>query len=139
MEDQEKSKEQLIDELQDLRARLADLESESPTDGDVEGEDKSRLPRFPIATPIIFVGGFSLIYAQGINLSEGGVCFEISELLPFELEFDVGDEIHKHAANLMWMNRLPTGRSRLGFEFQSSDSTSLLEAHRKLAPEPSDG
>ena len=139
MQDHEKSKEQLIDELQDLRARLADLEPAGPSEKEAQssGTEQSRYPRNDIEAPIVFIGGFNLIYAQGLNLSQGGVCFEISEHLPFEMEFDLGGEVHKHAANLIWMNRLPTGRSRLGLEFESANALALLEAYKESAAKPS--
>ena len=139
MQDHRKSKKQLIDELQALRARLADLEAEGPTEGDEGGAAvKSRHPRNAIETPIAFIGAFSLVYAEGINLSEGGVCFEISEPLLFEMEFDLGGEVHKHTADLIWMNRLATGRSRLGLQFESSDSLALLQAYKEKSAESSD-
>ena len=141
MQDHRKTKAQLIDELQNLRGRLADLESEGPGDESEQGGGPAlaRTPRNDIATPIVFIGGFSLLYAQGINLSEGGVCFEITEHLPFEMEFDLGGEVHNHGANLIWMNRLSTGRSRLGLQFKSSDSVALLNAYKESAEESSDG
>lgn len=140
MQDHRKTKKQLVDELQALRARVADLEAESSSDSDEQGGAavKSRHPRNAIETPIVFIGAFNLIYAEGVNLSEGGVCFEISEPLLFEMEFDIGGEVHKHTADLIWMKRLATGRSRLGLQFESSDSLSLLQAYKEKSAESSD-
>ena len=64
-------------------------------DQDVEGEgekekaarpETSRTQRRALRTQITFIGNFSLVQAQGIDLSEGGVCFEVAEDLPFEME-----------------------------------------------------
>ena len=53
--------------------------------------------------------------------------------------FSVGEASgDQHAANLMWMNRLSAGQSRLGFQFESSGSLALLEAYRESSAEASD-
>jgi hypothetical protein len=127
-EDSSKDREQLIVEIQKLRARLAIFEKEAKK-GD---ETPSRLQRNELQTEIQFIGDFGLLRARGVDLSEGGICFEVDEDIPFDMEFELDDATHQHRARLVWMKSLPNGRSRFGFEFTNAPPSDLLWLYREL-------
>jgi len=127
-EDSSKDKEQLIAEIRELRDRLAHFE------GEIKKGDESplRLQRNELQTEIQFIGDFGLLRARGVDLSAGGICFEVDEDIPFDMEFELDDATHQHRARLVWMKRLPNGRSRFGFEFTSTPPSDLLWLYREL-------
>ncbi len=130
MKDEDKTKQQLIAELQDLR-RQAET---GPNDGSSASSDEQgkRSTRRPTQTPIEFVANFELVHAQGVDLSENGICFETSEDLQFELEFEVDGETHQHTAHLAWMRKVDSGNSRWGFELVSAETSGLLSVRKLL-------
>ena len=134
MPDQQKTREQLIGELQDLRSRLAELEERI-----AEKEEKppapqpqhgSRSHRRELPTEIHVIGDFSLIQARGVNVSESGICFEVNYDIPFEMEFEQEGELHQHRAHLVWMRQLEDGRNQFGFQFVPSDTPPLFSLLR---------
>ena len=127
-EDSPKDREQLIAEVRELRARLATLEGEAKK----ENESPSRMQRNELQTQIQFIGDFGLLRARGVDLSEGGICFEVDEDIPFDMEFELADAPHQPRARLAWMKRLPNGRSRFGFEFTNAPPSDLLWLYREL-------
>lgn len=88
--------------------------------GSPEGSPAHRTPRLEISADIEFIGDFDIVRARGVNLSGGGICFEISECLPFEMRFEANGEKHTHRARLVWLKRLEDGACRFGFEFEPS-------------------
>ncbi|OQY58945.1 MAG: hypothetical protein B6245_09295 [Desulfobacteraceae bacterium 4572_88] len=121
MKDYQKTKAQLIEELEATRRQLTKLESElAKKEGLSENQDKtvaSRPIRKEIHAAIEFIADFDIIEAKGINLSEGGICFELDEDLPFEMQFTLDGTRHRHRAHLIWVKRLPNGGYRFGLEF----------------------
>ena len=121
MKDYQKTKAQLIDELETLRRRVTELESKTDVSA-TKAENNSkqwiaRSPRVELYVDIEFMGDFDIVQAKGINLSEGGICFEIAEALPFEIQFALEGKIRKHRAHLIWMKRMPEGGYRFGLKF----------------------
>ena len=114
--DQEKTKDQLINELESMRQRIADLESKGK-----EAKGPTRSPRTELHADIEFIGDFDIVQAKGINLSEGGICFELGEPLPFEIQFELGGNMRKHRAHLLWMKRRQEGRYRFGLKFVKAE------------------
>lgn len=133
MDDDEKTREQLINEVKALRRMVADqgVEGEAQKEK-AAGPGTSRTQRNAIRTPITFIGNFSLVQAQGIDLSEGGVCFEVAEDLPFEMEFEIDGEVHQHKGSLVWMKKLENRLSRWGFKFMPGDDLTLLNIYKKM-------
>ena len=129
MGDEKKTKAQLIAELVELRSRLTE-------DSVVEAEDADdRNGRKELEAEIKFIGDFGLIQAQGINLSEGGICFEVEGKIPFEMEFEIEGETHEHRANLVWMSQVEQGRCQLGFAFvppATTETSGLLWLYKEL-------
>ena len=83
-----------------------------------------RAERQPLQAQIEFIGDFDIVEAQGVNLSSGGICFEVSESLAFEMRFEAGDGQHRHRAHLAWMEALPDGGHRFGFKFVPDEEES---------------
>lgn len=132
MQDQKKTKAQLIEELQHLRTRLEDAdhgENGSATESDIRSDRKD------LQAEIKFIGNFGLIQAQGVNLSEGGICFEVGDSIPFEMEFQIEGKMHERRAHLVWMKQLEYGGSQLGFRFvpvASPETSGLLWLYKEL-------
>lgn len=133
--DDDKTREQLIEEVAALRKQVADLRDEVAALGVTKKAVEPQAPRTPrsaLLAPITFIGNFSLVQAQGIDLSEGGVCFEVAEDLPFEMEFEIDGEVHQHQGILVWMKKLESGGSRWGFKFVPAEDLTLLNIYKKM-------
>jgi len=107
VKDYQKSKAELIQELDFLRQKLA-LQS---TIG------KARPPRVDFDANIEFECDFDVIEAQGINLSQIGVCFEMREPLTFQMRFEFEDKVHKREAQLVWVRKFSGEKYRFGLKF----------------------
>jgi len=128
MQDEDKTKQQLLKEVRALRQQLAGRNQEPSASVDVD----RRPARRPTKTPIAFVANFNLVHAQGVDVSDTGICFETAEDLQFEMEFEVDGASHQHTAHLIWMRKTESGRSRWGFELASSETSGLLSVHKLL-------
>lgn len=124
MKDEEKSREQLMGELETMRRVTAQLEAKV---ADMEAREKERSRvwverslRVGLRTNIEFAASFQRVQARGINLSEGGICFELDESMPFRMKFEVRGKRHEHNARLIWAKRLQKGGYRFGFKFGES-------------------
>lgn len=73
--------------------------------------------REPLATPIEFIGDFDIVEAHGINISEGGMCFEIKAGLPFEMRFEHQGKTYQKRGQLAWIKKLENGTYQFGFMF----------------------
>ena len=134
MQDSQKTKAQLIEELAECRDRLAALTDESAADA-AAAADATRPERSQLQTSIRFIGDFGLVEAKGLDLSEGGIGFEIEQDIPFDMEFEIDGELHQHRARMVWMQRLADGRSRFGFQFITAPPSSLLWLYKELGDE----
>lgn len=134
MQDSQKTKAQLIEELAECRDRLAALTDESAADA-AAAADATRPERSQLQTSIQFIGDFGLVEAKGLDLSEGGIGFEIEQDIPFDMEFEIDGELHQHRARMVWMQRLADGRSRFGFQFITAPPSSLLWLYKELGDE----
>ena len=83
-------------------------------------------------TPIAFVANFDLVHAQGVDVSDSGICFETSEDLQFELEFETEGQAHQYTADLAWMQKVESGNSRWGFRLVSDETSGLLSVNKLL-------
>ena len=129
MQDSKKTKDQLIEELAELRTRLDSLTGTAP---DEQADSQHRLDRKEIKTSIQFIGDFGLVEARGLDVSDSGIGFEIEEDIPFDMEFEIDGELHQHRARMVWMQRLNNGRSRFGFQFTNAPTSSLLWLYKEL-------
>ena len=132
MQDSKKTKAQLIEELAELKKRLAELTDEQPDEATETTDSSPRSTRKEIETAIQLIGDFGLVEAQGLDLSDSGIGFELAEDIPFDMEFEVDGNLHQHRAHMVWMQRLDHGRSRLGFQFIAAPTSSLLWLYKEL-------
>ncbi len=90
-----------------------------------EAQVVHRPERLPLDADVEFIGDFDVLQAKGINISEGGIAFEVEGGLPFEMRFNSGEENTEYRAELVWMKRLPSGGYRMGLKFvgQGLDQT----------------
>ena len=132
MQDSKKTKAQLIEELAELKNRLAELTGE-PSDEITETTDSHpRSTRNEIETAIQLTGDFGLVEAKGLDLSDSGIGFELEDDIPFDIEFEVDGDLHQHRAHMVRMQRLDNGRSRFGFQFIAAPTSSLLWLYKEL-------
>jgi hypothetical protein len=135
MQDSKKTKAQLIEELAELKNRLAELTGE-PSDETTETTETTdshpRSTRNEIKTAIQLIGDFGLVEAKGLDLSDSGIGFELEDDIPFDMEFEVDGDLHQHRAHMVWMQRLDNGRNRFGFQFIAAPTSSLLWLYKEL-------
>ncbi|MGY8825012.1 MAG: PilZ domain-containing protein [Candidatus Latescibacterota bacterium] len=124
---QDKDRDKLINELNELRQRVSSLEQQLADDRKPQRDERNEF-----STAIQFIGDFGLVKAKGLDLSDGGVGFEVEEDIPFDMEFEYKGQTHQHRANLVWMRRLPNGCSRFGFQFLEASPSGLLWLYREL-------
>ena len=120
MNNEQKSKEQLIEELTVLRERTAELESEIAGLREERAKAQAypdRPPRVELDADIEFMGDFDIVQAKGINISEGGICFAVKDDLPFEIRFERQGKWETRRAHFVWAKRLSSGGYHLGFKF----------------------
>ena len=121
MTDKQKTKDELIEELEDMRQRIQMLENKIPEllyqflRGPQIG--KARPPRVGFNANIDVKGDFDTLEAQGINLSHGGICFECSQPLAFDMHFAFEDKPHDGKAELVWSRHMEKDKYRFGFRF----------------------
>jgi hypothetical protein len=117
------TKKDLIIELQSLQEHIRRIEEkinvcrEESTGNNI----KVRSPRLPLQANIEFVGDFDILDAEGMDISETGICFELSVPLTFDMRFVQDGEIVTKRAALIWVKQLENGRSRLGLHFVGSE------------------
>ncbi|QTA91305.1 PilZ domain-containing protein [Desulfonema magnum] len=130
MKDYQKINAQLNEELKAMRQRVAALElklAEVGTKPDNTSEKfVKRSLRKEFEADIEFIGDFDIIEAKGINFSEGGICFELSENLPFEMRFEYEGKLRRRRAHLIWVKHLPEGGYRFGLKFIPSEPHSEI-------------
>ena len=104
-----------------LRQRVAQLEGERAPVSQQSGADLTRLDRAQFDADIEFIGDFDVVQAKGVNISQGGICFEINGPLAFDMRLDLQGAGGIRRANLLWMKSRRDNRYQLGFEFVSPD------------------
>lgn len=119
-EDKGAQVDRLRDELKAARERVALLESKiASLEG---GAYVLRQDRRPLEAEIEFIGDFDVVKARGIDLSEGGICFELDEPLLFDMRFTLEGQEYRRNAHLVWMRSLSGSRYRLGLKFLPGSS-----------------
>ena len=89
-------------------------------DNDSEQPSAPRPQRSELHTNVEFIADFDVIQAQGIDLSEGGVCFGTDDGLPFEMRFELDGKAHQQRARLIWMKQQEDGTFQYGLKFVPS-------------------
>lgn len=122
MDPTEKTREELLSDLESLRKRLANLEIEL-TDGQTDlgpilNPSDRVVERESFQGEIEFEVEAERHPARGVNSSPGGVCFKCDMPMIFRLRIHLEDgSIQERRAQLVWANRDLDLANRLGFEF----------------------
>jgi len=111
-----RTNEELLVEIELLKNRIKTLEEPFP-ESDQLNDDEVREKREVITTQIEFIGEFDILEAKGINISEGGVCFLISDPLAFEMKFISGEKAERHRGHLVWVKKVDGEGFHLGIKF----------------------
>ena len=123
--DQPRSEFELVEELERLRQRVVELEEELATlsagGGGAEVRYVPRADRRKLEAKVEVRGDFDQFQAQGVDMSTGGLCVEVSEPLPFDMMLSVEDEEYAYRGRMVWMKSLADGSYRLGFRFVPPD------------------
>jgi len=121
MNDENRTKDELILEIRQLREELERMQSEV---GAIKNRSKHELseikkrgPREELNAQIELAAEVDVINGEGINISEGGVSFAIEEELVFDIMFESNGEVYRGNADLAWFKRLKDGGCHLGFEY----------------------
>ena len=123
--DQSRNEFELVEELERLRRRVVELEEElSALSAGGEGSGARHVPRADrrkLEAKVEVRGEFDQFQAQGVDMSTGGLCVEVSEPLPFDMMLSVEDEEYAYRGRMVWMKSLADGSYRLGFRFVPPD------------------
>jgi len=111
-----RTNEELLTEIELLKNRIKTLEGEPLDDASVD-DDAKREVREVITTQIEFIGEFDVLEARGINISEGGVCFLLSDPLAFDMKFTSDDKIEQHRGHLVWVKKVDGEGFHFGIKF----------------------
>jgi len=118
-------KAEILTELTGLRHKVRALEERlSLVEEERENIDdsvKTRARRKPMQASIEFIGDFDLLEAEGVDISETGICFELPRPLPFDMQFMQNGELISRRARLIWVKQLDGERTRLGLRFVTAD------------------
>jgi hypothetical protein len=79
---------------------------------------KERASRRPLHSEIELIGDFDIIEAEGVDISESGICFELRKQLFFDMRFVQNGTLSEKRARLIWVKQTDDGRPRLGFHFE---------------------
>lgn len=109
-------------EIEDLKKKIVDLENKLTALSETNKKIFiNRLPRVEMCADIEAIGDFDILKAKGIEISEGGISFEMEEDLPFELQFFLKDQLFKQRVHLVWLEKKQEGGYRCGFRFVEKD------------------
>jgi len=111
------NKTELMGELHELRLQVQNLEKLISVMARV-GSVQPRAPRRPLDSEIEMIGDFDIIEAEGVDISESGICFELKRPLYFFMRFPYNGAIIERYARLIWVKQNNKGFSRLGFQFE---------------------
>jgi len=121
--DESQFQEKLVSELQGIRESLRDLEKFLIQKRKTEDEGlKTRAPRQPLKSEVELVGDFDILEAEGVDISDSGICFDLKNSLYFDMRFLYGEVLVEKRARLVWVRQMEDGYARLGFNFEDSDS-----------------
>ena len=87
---------------------------------------KDRASRRPLNSEIELIGDFDILEAEGVDISDSGICFELRKQLFFDMRFVQGSSLVEKRARLVWVKQTDDGRPRLGFHFEEPDGSSMV-------------
>lgn len=117
----QKSKEQLIEELNEMQIRVKELEARIE-EKDPGTHNKRRATREQINAEIEFIGDFDIIQAEGVNVSRNGICFKLKKALPMEMQFTYDGITQRKRAELVWVKQLDDEGYSFGLKFTDNQT-----------------
>ena len=113
---QREKESELAEELERARRRVCELEDElSRLRAGSMASRVRREERRELRANIEFVGDFDRLRAQGVDISKGGLCLEVSEPLPFDMKLEIENQEHEYHGQMVWLKSVEDGGYRLGF------------------------
>ena len=112
----------LAAQLETARTRIKELEGKLEhleNDGERPGRVNQREA---LDADIECIGYFDVVQARGIDLSSGGICFEITQPMLFDMRFELQGQNHSCRGHLVWVRPATDGAYRLGFKFVEPES-----------------
>ncbi|MBN2009348.1 hypothetical protein JW960_08375 [candidate division KSB1 bacterium] len=95
--------------VRELQAKLQQVER--------NGGVRPRPGREELQSPVEFIGDFDIVHAEGINVSEDGVSFQVKKPLTIEMHY-LHDGIQmRRRAHLVWMKQAPDKSYQFGLKF----------------------
>ena len=110
-------------ELEKLELRVERLKSSIAEVLEKSGKLSAAHIRKKINAEIEFIADFDLIKAKAVNISTGGICFETSSNLPFEMRFQVNGKTVSRRAKLIWLKHKKRSGYVFGLKFISKHTT----------------
>ena len=109
--------------IHELQAKLEQMER--------NGGVRPRAERQELQSPVEFIGDFDIVHAEGINVSDDGVSFEVKKPLAIEMHYLQDGIQMRRRAHLVWMKQTQNRGYQFGLKFVEPD-TSMQELDRML-------
>ena len=106
-------------ELENLERRVEKVKSSIAEALGKSGRLSAAQIRKKINAEIEFIADFDLIKAKAVNISTGGICFETSSNLPFEMRFQHNGKTVSRRAKLIWLKHKKKSGYAFGLKFIS--------------------
>lgn len=113
--DSNRTKDELLNELENLRQRVEQLEGE--LDLSTGRSHRTQAREQLENAKIQFISQFEIVDAKGVDLSQGGICFDVAEPLYFHMRVDGPEGRLDSQARLAWIRDTTGGGCRMGFQF----------------------
>ncbi len=78
-----------------------------------------RAERSPVRTDVEFYVGDAIMKAISVNISESGLCFDMTEPIKICLRMEVNGQLINREAQIVWAEKKRDGAVIYGFEFTS--------------------
>ena len=112
------------DEVARLRKEVAELQAQLAAYHCLEENTIRVAPREErdeLGSDVELIGDFDALQAEGVDISQGGLCLEVGDPLPFDIKLHAEGQEHIYRGNMVWMKSLADGSYRLGFNFVRTD------------------
>ena len=116
-------------ELEKLQRRVEKVKSRIAEELEKSGKLSAAQMRKKINAEIEFIADFDLIKAKAINISTGGISFETSSNLPFEMRFQHKGKTVSRRAKLIWLKHKKRSGYVFGLKFIGKHKTPGLGLH----------
>lgn len=112
-----KTKQELEDELKKLQSRVDKLKKTLAECQAQQQKPDGRQLRKKITTDIECIADFDLLKAKSVNISGGGICFQTSAKLPFEMRYEHKGKTVTRRAHLIWLEQEKKSGYNIGLKF----------------------